>query len=127
MPEEQGDSGYMKEATLNTSEWQPRFTYSKIIPFAMPAGTQFQVIRFDRDDSVKPHHHIITEEVYYVLDGEGVLYINGVTYALKKDSMFYIEPYDSHAIDAKQGLIIIIFKPIEASDDIYWEENENLH
>lgn len=46
---------------------------------------------------VVEHHHIM-EEVYYVVDGEGIMKINGVEQLMKKGDSVVILPNERHSI-----------------------------
>jgi len=112
----------MKTIDLSKSKWVKRFTYKKVVLFKkwVPENTRFQVVKFARNTSIKPHYHLKTVEIYIVLSGKGDLGINGLWYPLNKNRMYLIEPNDIHEIVTKTGIKIAIFKPFEAKGDILW-------
>ena len=112
----------MKYVNLRDVKKTKRFVYEKRIPFDLEIG-KFQVVYFEYDKPIKAHHHKITKEIFLILSGKGVIGINDNLYNAKYDDCFLIEPGDSHSIIATSTeLVIAIFKPIEAKDDIYWDE-----
>ena len=107
----------MQTVNLNSAKWKPRFTYTKVVPFELPC--KFQVVKFNAGKSIGNHYHLKTTEIYVVIDGVGTLFINDEPHHLKKNYIYLIEPKDTHRIIAKTKLLIAIFKPHEASNDIY--------
>jgi mannose-6-phosphate isomerase-like protein (cupin superfamily) len=47
---------------------------------------------------VAPHRHRIQEQVYHVLDGEGLMELNGERTVVRKDDVIFIPPGIEHAI-----------------------------
>lgn len=111
----------MKQAQISELKWKDRFTYKKIVPFDL-GQAKFQIIKFEPKKEIKPHYHLKTIEVFMVIEGYGILKVNGKDYPLEGDFLYLIEPKDSHAIYTKGiGLTMAIFKPIEGGEeDIYW-------
>ena len=47
---------------------------------------------------VAPHRHRIQEQIYHVLDGEGLMEIEGERTVVRKDDVIFIPPGVEHAI-----------------------------
>jgi mannose-6-phosphate isomerase-like protein (cupin superfamily) len=47
---------------------------------------------------VAPHAHMVQEQVYHVLDGEGLMEIDGKRQVVRKDTVIFIPPGVVHAI-----------------------------
>jgi mannose-6-phosphate isomerase-like protein (cupin superfamily) len=47
---------------------------------------------------VAPHRHRIQEQVYHVLDGEGLMELDGERTVVRKDDAIFIPPGTKHAI-----------------------------
>ena len=47
---------------------------------------------------VAPHRHRIQEQVYHVLDGEGLMELDGERSVVRKDDAIFIPPGTKHAI-----------------------------
>jgi len=65
---------------------------------------------------VKTHTHKVQEQVYHVLDGEGLMEIDGKRQVVRKHDVIFIPPGTSHAI-YNSGLgdltFIVVTTPIE--------------
>ncbi len=57
---------------------------------------------------VAPHTHKVQEQVYHVLDGEGVMEMDGKRQVVRKHDVIYIPPGVEHAI-YNQGLTDLTF------------------
>jgi len=112
----------MKLLDLKEEKWKKRFTYEKVVGFDGLIGeSKFQVIRFKANRFIKPHHHKKTVEIFILKSGKGSLYVGGIKYPFRKDEFYLIQPHDVHGIVAQTDLEIIIFKPYEKKNDIYWD------
>ncbi len=49
-------------------------------------------------DTTKRHHHILSEEIYYILQGEGFLYLGDETRLMKRGDVAVIPPSTPHHI-----------------------------
>lgn len=47
---------------------------------------------------VKPHAHKVQEQVYHVLDGEGLMEIDGERRVVRKHDVIFLPPGHAHAI-----------------------------
>ena len=47
---------------------------------------------------VAPHRHRIQEQVYHILEGEGLMEIEGAKQVVRKDDVIFIPPGTEHAI-----------------------------
>ena len=112
----------MKYVNLENIESTKRFVYQKRVPFDL-GDAKFQIVLFEHNKPIRPHHHKLTTEVFLIRNGVGVITVNGDMYVAGHNDMFLIEPGDSHSIISTQdyGLTIAIFKPIEHKNDIYWD------
>ncbi len=59
-------------------------------------------------DSVR-HYHKECTEVYYILEGEGKMELNGNTIDVAPGLIVYIEPYTRHRLQSAQGVRTIVF------------------
>ncbi len=57
---------------------------------------------------VAPHTHRIQEQVYHVLDGEGMMEIDGVRRLVRRHDYVFIPPGVSHAL-YNSGLVDLVF------------------
>jgi mannose-6-phosphate isomerase-like protein (cupin superfamily) len=67
---------------------------------------------------VKLHKHKVQEQVYHVLDGEGLMQIGGETRVVRKHDVIYLPPGVEHAIQ-NSGLCDLVFLVVTSppSDD----------
>jgi mannose-6-phosphate isomerase-like protein (cupin superfamily) len=70
----------------------------------------------------KPHYHKRSTEIYYVLDGGGVLSLDGVEHEVKKGSLAHIPPGVVHGARGRMRVLVLGIPDI-AEDDYYEAEN----
>ena len=57
---------------------------------------------------VARHHHKVQEQVYHVLDGEGLMEISGKNHVVRKHDVIFLPPGVEHAI-SNSGLTDLVF------------------
>ena len=64
------------------------------------------------------HKHAVQEQVYHVIEGEGLMEIAGKNHAVRKHDFIFLPPGVEHAID-KNGQVDLVFLVITSpvSDD----------
>ncbi len=65
------------------------------------------------------HYHEQVEETFYVLEGQGIMLVNGQEHALTPGDVYRMDPHDQHDIraDAETPLKLIFIKCPYAPDD----------
>lgn len=72
-------------------------------------------------DSVK-HYHKECTEVYYILEGQGKMEMNGDVIDIRPGIVLYIEPGTRHRLWSKEGVRTIVFGvPALNPDDEYFD------
>ena len=68
---------------------------------------------------VKIHKHKVQEQIYHVLEGEGLMHIDGEDHVVRKQDVIFLPPGIDHSI-ANTGLVDLIFLVITSPvrDDI---------
>jgi mannose-6-phosphate isomerase-like protein (cupin superfamily) len=64
--------------------------------------------RLSAGASTAPHHHVETEEIYYVLEGEGLMRVAGETRAVGQGDAIAIPPGAPHQI-TNSGIEVLKF------------------
>lgn len=67
-------------------------------------------------DGAKPHFHKRSTELYYVLDGEGVVVLDGVEHAVKKGSLVHIPPGVVHSAIGRMRVLVVGIPDIAPDD-----------
>ena len=70
-------------------------------------------------DGAKPHYHKIATELYYVLEGEGSVILDGEERAVRKGSMVHIPPGVVHGAVGKMRVLVVGIPDIDDSDVYY--------
>lgn len=70
-------------------------------------------------DGAKLHYHKRSTELYYVLDGEGVVLLDGEEHAVRKGSLVHIPPGVVHG--AKGRMRVLVIGVPDIADDDYFE------
>jgi len=70
-------------------------------------------------DGAKPHYHKRSTELYYVLDGDGTVTVDGVEHAVGKGSLVHIPPMMVHSASGRMRVLVVGIPDI--ADDDYFE------
>ena len=82
-------------------------------PLVMPetAGSHnvdYRISMYQPMACVKLHRHKVQEQVYHVLDGEGLMQIDGEDHVVRKHDVIFLPPGVDHAI-SNTGLTDLVF------------------
>jgi mannose-6-phosphate isomerase-like protein (cupin superfamily) len=82
-------------------------------PLVMPdnAGTRhidYRISMYQPMAHVKKHTHKVQEQVYHVLEGEGLMEIDGETRVVRKHDVIFLPPGVEHSI-ANSGINDLVF------------------
>ncbi len=75
-------------------------------------------------DGARPHYHKVATELYYVLDGEGSVVLDGVEHAVYRGSMVHIPPGVVHAAKGRMRVLVVGIPDISDSDYFLPEEED---
>ena len=70
-------------------------------------------------DGAKPHYHKIATELYYVLEGEGSVMLDGEERTVRTGSMVHIPPGVVHGAIGKMRVLVVGIPDIDDSDVYY--------
>ena len=74
-------------------------------------------------DEAQPHFHKLATELYYVLEGEGTVVIDGKEHSLRKGSLVHIPPGVVHGSKGKMRVLVVGIPDI-SDDDLFFPEDE---
>jgi len=82
-------------------------------PLVMPdtARSQhldYRISMYQPKAYVKKHSHKVQEQVYHVLEGEGVMHVGGEDRVVRKHDFIYLPPGVEHSIE-NTGLVDLVF------------------
>ena len=82
-------------------------------PLVMPetAGSRridYRISMYQPMAYVQRHKHAVQEQVYHVIDGEGLMEIDGVNHVVRKHDFIFIPPGIEHSI-SNSGLVDLVF------------------
>jgi quercetin dioxygenase-like cupin family protein len=72
-------------------------------------------------DGAREHYHKRSVELYYVLEGEGSLALDGVEQAVRKGSLVHIPPGVVHGAKGRMRVLVVGIPDI-ADDDLFFPE-----
>jgi len=72
-------------------------------------------------DGAKQHYHLRSTELYYVLDGEGSVILDGVEHPVGPGSLVHIPPGVVHGAIG-QMRVLVVGVPDIADDDMFFPE-----
>ena len=76
-------------------------------------------------DGAREHYHIRATELYYVLDGEGTVLLNGAPYAVRKGSLVHIPPGVVHGAKGRMRVLVVGIPDISDDDLFFPPVNED--
>ncbi len=76
-------------------------------------------------DGARPHYHKRGTELYYVLEGEGVVVLDGERYPVKKGSLVHIPPGVVHAAEGRMRVLVVGIPDIGEDDLFFPGEDES--
>ena len=72
-------------------------------------------------EGAKAHYHRVGTELYYVLEGEGTVSLDGIEHAVKKGSIVHIPPGVVHGAKGRMRVLVVGIPDI-SDDDLYFPE-----
>jgi mannose-6-phosphate isomerase-like protein (cupin superfamily) len=84
---------------------------SKALVMPETAGSQdidYRISMYQPMAYVKPHKHKVQEQVYHVLEGEGLMEIDGEQHVVRKHDFIFLPPGVEHSI-SNTGLVDLVF------------------
>ncbi|MDP6688138.1 MAG: cupin domain-containing protein [Alphaproteobacteria bacterium] len=123
MSNEQGKAGIRNIAEEPWQQFPDHFGGALSKALVNPGNSDIKLIDY-RISSYQPmayvaaHTHKVQEQIYHVLDGEGLMEIDGEKTVVRRHDVIHIPPGIEHAI-ANSGLVDLVFLVITApaSDD----------
>lgn len=101
-------SGSIEVVRLGDQPWYVAEDRAEARELASPRNSRAQNlsiadIRIPAGVSVKPHRHLVIEEIYHVTSGSGVMWIDGAEKLLTEGDSVVIRPGERHAIRNHTG------------------------
>ncbi len=72
-------------------------------------------------DGAREHYHRRATELYYVLEGEGVVVLDGQEHAVRKGSVVHIPPGVVHGAKGRMRVLVVGIPDIH-DDDLYFPD-----
>ena len=73
-------------------------------------------------DGAKEHYHKRATELYYVLEGEGVVRLDGVDHPVRPGSMVHIPPGVVHGATGRMRVLVVGIPDI-SDDDLFFPDS----
>ena len=113
MPEETPRASIRNIAEVPWKEFPDHFGGALSKPLVDPenAGARhldYRISMYQPMAYVKLHKHKVQEQIYHVLDGEGLMDIAGERRVVRKHDVIYLPPGIEHAIQ-NSGLVDLVF------------------
>ena len=84
---------------------------SKAIVTPATVGSRFfdyRISSYEPGAHVESHVHAVQEQIYHVLDGEGLMTIAGKEHVVRRHDVIFLPPGVEHAIE-NSGLVDLVF------------------
>jgi mannose-6-phosphate isomerase-like protein (cupin superfamily) len=93
-------------------------------PLVMPetAGSKhldYRISMYQPKAFVEKHSHKVQEQVYHVIEGEGLMHVDGKDHVVRKHDFIFLPPGSVHAI-SNTGLVDLVFLVVTSpvTDDV---------
>lgn len=117
----------MKYHKSNSNQQIVAQDYSKEVIFTpsdLPgSGHQFQTVTIPPQTKQREHYHDIQTEVFYILEGECSIFMNGTEHIAKPGDAFICSPGDRHYLWNRTDMEfkLAVFKiDLPEGDDTHW-------
>ena len=95
--------------------------YSKFLVRPETTGSRqidYRISCYQPRAYVEPHAHKVQEQVYHVIEGEGLMHIAGKDHVVRKHDFIFLPPGVEHSIE-NTGLVDLVFLVVTSpvSDD----------
>lgn len=117
----------MRVVKQRDKTWVPCPGYSKKILLTenelKSKGNLIQIVKVKPGKEIKSHYHKKTKEIYYVLEGRGIIWVNDYRSRCKPGDVILCEPKDKHGAinDTEEYLVWLVFKIDATKNDTFWE------
>ncbi len=74
-------------------------------------------------DGARLHYHKVATELYYVLEGSGAIFLDGVEQEVRKGSVVHIPPRVVHGAKGRMRVLVVGI-PNMAEDDIFFTDED---
>src|SRR5205809_514930 len=113
MPQEKPKPFIRNIAEMPWKEFPNHFGGALSKPLVMPetAGSRhldYRISMYQPMAHVALHKHKVQEQVYHVLEGEGLMQIDGKAHVVRKHDFIFLPPGVEHAI-SNSGLVDLVF------------------
>ena len=113
MPKQQHQAVVRNIAEVPWQQFPDHYGGALSKPLVMPqtAGSRhvdYRISMYQPMAHVALHSHEIQEQVYHVLEGEGLMHIDGKAHVVRKHDVIFLPPGVTHDI-ANTGLVDLVF------------------
>jgi mannose-6-phosphate isomerase-like protein (cupin superfamily) len=118
MPSDQPQAFIRNIAEVPWRQFPNHFGGALSKPLVMPetAGSRhldYRISMYQPMSYVERHRHKVQEQIYHVLEGEGLMEIAGRNQVVRKHDFIYLPPGIEHAI-SNTGLVDLVFLVVTA-------------
>jgi quercetin dioxygenase-like cupin family protein len=117
----------MKIIKQKDKKWEHSLEYYKKVLLTendlKSKGNLFQIVKIKPGKKIKSHYHKKMKEIFYLLKGNGIIWINNYKLRCKPGDVMLCEPKDKHGAinDTNKELVWLVFKIDVTKNDTFWE------
>ena len=102
-PPSTGDPKAMEVINIEKQPWMTADDHAVARQIVSPSNSRARQVSIadiivPAGVTIRKHHHVVIEEIYYVTAGEGIMWLNGATQKVGVGDAVVIRPGDVHSI-----------------------------
>ncbi|MCX8035773.1 MAG: cupin domain-containing protein [Candidatus Sumerlaeia bacterium] len=87
--------------------------------FLDPEISAASIHRLDLSEDAVPHYHKNMTEIYYILEGQGAVELNGEEVSVSPGTAVMIKPGTRHRGKGRMRLLVICIPPFNEADEYF--------
>jgi len=117
----------MKIIKTEEKEWKKSNGYYKKILLSendlKSKGNLVQIVKVDKKTNIEPHYHKKASEIFFILKGNGILFVGNDKQRRKEGDIIFCEPGEIHGVinDTDDEFVWLVFKINFTENDTFWD------
>ena len=108
----------MKKDICNSQHYEISNEFKFFEYLSKATSTQFSVLRVTLSGIHSKVKNIVSERIYYVLDGQGEIAVGEENYQVKAGDLVFVKPNEIHGLTGNMEYLVITSPPYTPENEI---------